>query len=47
MYYNLYASEVHMRLQISKSKNAISFYIVESIYVDGIRSNKVVENSEL
>lgn len=32
-----------MRLQTSKSKNAISFYIVESIYVDGKRSNKVVE----
>lgn len=32
-----------MRLQTSKSKNAISFYIVESIYVKGKRSNKIVE----
>lgn len=32
-----------MRLQISKSKNAESFYIVESTYVNGKRSNKVVE----
>lgn len=32
-----------MRLQISKSKNSISFYIVESTYVNGKRSNKVVE----
>ncbi|MDY6019233.1 MAG: hypothetical protein SPJ15_06270, partial [Anaerococcus sp.] len=32
-----------MRLQISKSKNSISFYIVESTYVNAKRSNKVVE----
>ena len=32
-----------MRLQISKTKNAESFYIVESIYVDGKRSNKIVK----
>lgn len=33
-----------MRFQTSKSKNAISFlYIVESIYVKGKRSNKIVE----
>ena len=32
-----------MRLQTSKTKNAESFYIVESIYVDGKRSNKVVK----
>ncbi|MCI7239411.1 MAG: hypothetical protein SOU08_01345 [Anaerococcus sp.] len=32
-----------MRLQVSKSKNAVSFYIVECTYVDGKRSNKVVE----
>lgn len=31
-----------MRLQTSKTKNAESFYIVESIYVDGKRSNKIV-----
>ena len=32
-----------MRLQTSRTKNAESFYIVESIYVDGKRSNKVVK----
>lgn len=32
-----------MRLQTSKTKNAESFYIVESIYVKGKRSNKVVK----
>ena len=32
-----------MRLQTSKTKNAESFYIVESIYVDGKRSNKIVK----
>ena len=32
-----------MRLQTSKTKNAESFYIVQSIYVDGKRSNKIVE----
>ena len=32
-----------MRLQISKTKNAESFYVVKSIYVDGKRSNKIVE----
>lgn len=30
-----------MRLQISKSKNAESFYVVKSVYVDGKRTNKV------
>ena len=35
--------EIIMRLQTSKTKNAESFYIVESIYVDGKRSNKVVK----
>ena len=30
-----------MRLQISKSKNSESFYIVESIYVKGKRSNRI------
>ena len=34
-----------MRLQTSKTKNAESFYIVESIYVDGKRSNKIVKRS--
>lgn len=32
-----------MRLQISKTKNAQSFYIVESTYINGRRSNRVVE----
>lgn len=32
-----------MRLQISKSKNAESFYIVESTYINGKRSNRIVE----
>ena len=32
-----------MRLQISKSKNAASLYMVKSIYENGIRSTKVVE----
>lgn len=35
--------EGEMRVQVSKSKNAESFYIVESTYVNGKRSNKVVE----
>lgn len=34
---------ISMRLQTSKTKNAESFYIVQSIYVDGKRSNKIVE----
>jgi transposase len=33
-----------MRLQISKSKNAESFYVVKSIYENGIRTSKVVEH---
>ena len=32
-----------MRLQISKSKNASSFYVVESVYLNGNRTNRVVE----
>lgn len=32
-----------MRLQVSKTKNAASFYIVKSVYENGKRSNKVVE----
>lgn len=32
-----------MRLQISKSKNAASFYVVKSVYTNGKRTNKVVE----
>jgi transposase len=32
-----------MRLQISRSKNAASFYVVKSVYANGKRTNKVVE----
>lgn len=32
-----------MRLQISQSKNAASFYVVKSVYSNGKRTNKVVE----
>ncbi|MDK2991403.1 MAG: hypothetical protein PWP48_636 [Clostridiales bacterium] len=32
-----------MRLQVSKSKNAASFYVVKSVYDKGKRTNKVVE----
>ena len=32
-----------MRLQISESKNALSFYVVESVYLNGNRTNRVVE----
>lgn len=32
-----------MRLQISKTKNAASFYVVKSVYINGKRTNKVVE----
>ncbi len=32
-----------MRLQIVKSKNAQSFYVVKSTYIKVKRSNKVVE----
>lgn len=32
-----------MRLQISKSKNSASFYVVKSIYLDGKRTNKIAE----
>lgn len=32
-----------MRLQISESKNASSFYVVESVYLNGTRTNRVVE----
>jgi hypothetical protein len=30
-----------MRLQISRTKNAASFYVVKSVYADGKRTNKV------
>ncbi len=33
-----------MRLQVSKSKNSASFYVVKSIYLNGKRTNKVVVN---
>ena len=32
-----------MRLQIVKSKNAQSFYVVKSTYIKGKRSNKGIE----
>ena len=32
-----------MRLQISQTKNAASFYVVKSVYSNGKRTNKVVE----
>ncbi|MDQ2088218.1 IS1634 family transposase [Herbivorax sp. ANBcel31] len=32
-----------MRLQISKTKNAASFYVVKSVYTNGKRTNKIVE----
>lgn len=32
-----------MRLQVSQTKNAASFYVVKSIYINGKRTNKVVE----
>lgn len=32
-----------MRLQISKSKNSASFYVVKSVYLDGKRTNKIAE----
>lgn len=32
-----------MRLSISKSKNATSLYVVESTYVNQVRSTRVVE----
>ena len=32
-----------MRLQVSKTKNAASFYVVKSVYLYGKRTNKVVE----
>ena len=32
-----------VRLQISKTKNAASFYVVKSVYANGKRTNKVVE----
>lgn len=35
--------EVIMRLQIIKSKNAASLYIVKSVYEKGRRTSKVVE----
>jgi transposase len=44
MWYNIsYLEVIDMRLQISKTKNAESFYIVKSTYIDGKRSSKVVE----
>ena len=35
--------EFTMRLQISKSKNDSSLYFTKSIYVNGVRTSKVVE----
>ena len=32
-----------MRLQVSKTKNAASFYVVKSVYENGKRTNKVIE----
>jgi hypothetical protein len=32
-----------MRLQVSESKNAASFYVVKSVYDKGKRSNKIAE----
>jgi transposase len=32
-----------MRLQISKTKNASSFYVVKSVYSNGKRTNKIIE----
>ncbi len=32
-----------MRVQISRSKNAASFYVVQSVHVNGKRTNKVHE----
>ncbi|GHT86859.1 hypothetical protein FACS18947_6930 [Bacteroidia bacterium] len=32
-----------MRLQVSKSKNSESFYVIKSTYENGIKSTKVVE----
>ncbi len=32
-----------MRLQISQTKNAASFYVVKSVYTNGKRTNKVIE----
>ncbi len=32
-----------MRLQVSKTKNAASFYVVKSVYDNGKRTNKIVE----
>lgn len=32
-----------MRLQVSKTKNAASFYVVKSVYANGKRTNKIVE----
>jgi len=34
---------LHMRLQIVKSKNAVSFYVVKSVYENKRRTSKVVE----
>lgn len=34
---------ITMRLQISKSKNAQSFYVIRSCYINGKHSSKVVE----
>jgi hypothetical protein len=41
--YILYRKGDAMRLQISKTKNAASFYVVKSVYTNGKRTNKVVE----
>lgn len=45
MCYNIYnmTKRLNMRLQVSKTKNAASFYVVKSVYVDGKRTNKIVE----
>jgi len=32
-----------MRLQVSESKNAASFYVTKSVYERGVRTNKVIE----
>lgn len=43
MCYNINKKEFSMRLQVSKSKNAASLYVVKSTYRKGVHSTQIVE----
>jgi hypothetical protein len=43
MCHNIRDRGVLMRLSVSRSKNAASLYVIESTYINGVHSSKIVE----